>query len=244
MSTPQLCPRDARALQALFAHRDHGTLVVQASQSQLLRASSLPATTWQSGAIPSLVRQRLITVQTVQRSHYKAIQYTLTPLGVEVAKTTPMPQCETAPGSSGGVVSGSSRGRTSFSSSSFLGILEGIKKEEEEETTPPHAPTGVVSGSSVGAVSEMTLAQALEVIAAQQRTIERLMVQVGLLPETCSCGKVKVEKTNTKDGSKFKVCPLWKKCPHYSRPESPAVESAKKASEAARETTERLRRRA
>ncbi len=242
MSTPQICPRDARALLALYAHRDHGTLVVMASQSQLLRASSMAATTWQSGAIPSLVRQRFISVQTVQRSHYRAIQYTLTPLGVEVAQTTPLPQCETAPGSSGGVVSGSSRGRTSFSS--FLGILEGTKKEEEKETTPPHTPSGVVSGSSVGVVSEMTLAQALEVIAAQQRTIERLMVQVGLLPETCSCGKVKVEKTNTKDGSKFKACPLFKACPHYSKTESPAVESAKKASEAARETAERLRRRA
>lgn len=241
MPTPELCPRDARALLALYAHRDHGTLVVMASQAQLLRASSLPATTWQDRAIPSLVTQRLLTVQAVQRSHYKAIQYTLTPLGVEVAETTPLPQDETTPGSSNGVVSGSSRGRTSFSSS-FLDSPEGTKKEEEKETAPSHDPAGVVPGSSTGVVSEMTLAQALEVIAAQQRTIERLMTQAGLLPETCSCGRVKVEKTNTKDGSKFKACPLFKSCPHYSRAESPAIESAKRASEAARETAERLRR--
>ena len=239
VANPPLNNRDARALLALFAHRDHGTLVVMASQSQLLRASSLPATTWQDRAIPSLERLGLVRTQAVQRSHYRAVQYTLTTLGVEAAKTTPLPQYETAPGSSNGVVSGSSRGRTSFSSS-FLDLLEGTKKKEEEDTTPPHDPAGVVPGSSTGAVSELNLAQALAAIAAQQRTIDALMAKVGLLPETCSCGQVKVEKTNTKDGSKFKACPLFKACPHYSKAESPAAESARKSREAAEKTRQAL----
>ncbi len=234
--------RDARALSALYAHRDHVSLVVTASQGQLLRASGIPATTWQSGAIPSLVQQRLLTVQTVSRGHYKAVQYTLTALGVQVAETTPLPQSETTPGSSGGVVSGSSRGRTLLSSS-FLGSLGRTKKEAEEET-PPVDDTGGVSGSSggvvSGVVSESLLREALRVIAEQSRTILDMAKAQGIVPETCSCGQVKVERVNSKDGSRFMACPLFKRCPHYSKAESPAVESARKAREAAEKTRQSL----
>lgn len=232
MSTPELCPRDSRALQALFAHRDHRTLEVKASQAQLCRASSVSATSWQTYAIPSLVRLGLVQAERVSMGHYQAFRYRLTPLGVQTAKTTPILGADTTPTRHFGVVSGSSRGRT-LGSSSFLDYPEEREKEPTKETTPS-GEVGAVSGSSAD-VGE-ALKKALELI-------EALVAERGVPIERCECGRLKVKKTNGKTGAEFLACPLWKKCPHYAKAESPAAESARKSREAAEKTRQALQAR-
>lgn len=230
-----LTDRQIRGLVVLYAHRDHSTGKVMASQSQLLRASSLKATTWQDSVIPALVALGLVSTAMETRGHYRAMAYTLTPEGLALAPTLPVPSgsshSETArSGSSVGssrVVSGSSPGRLSSSSSSFW---DQNKKEEKTETTrddPPGSSTRPGDDPEPSrAVLAETLKEAVETIRELHETIRSLATQQGLVSPKCECGKDKTLKTNTKDGSKFWACPLFKKCPHYSKEPTGAQKAA------------------